>query len=200
VNSRDHLPESEAAQAVRPDEAYHYVRACMARDNQQSRVQAFHPEYLDAAAELVAPMYLELHGCVREVAQLAALDANYLEQQIRGSRSLLVTIAALRHAGRKMAEPRAAIIGLARALVAPYGLVIDGAPATGNVVQLAAAVDQVASDIAAGMMDDLSGDGVISPQEAMRQLPKARRLALQARALEERLGQVAASPKPAEVA
>lgn len=132
------------------------------------------PEVLDAEAHLIAAARPKVRRNMTDLAVLLGLGYDLLAKYVNGARVMpMDVLASMQLAGDKVPEAREWCLAFARALVGRWGWTLTPPDTTGDVVTHAAASARSASDLAAGTMEDLAGDGVITPTEADRRLPKA---------------------------
>jgi hypothetical protein len=162
-----------------------------ADDTAPTRFAARH-EVLESEARLVAAGLPLIRRVKTDLAQLVGMSYHMFIHYITGARRLpLDLLASMQLAGDKVPEAREWCLAFARELVGRWGYTITPPDGDGDVVALVAKGERLASQISAGTLEDLAGDGVIDPGEAARRLPQARAQAANARMLEEALAKVA---------
>lgn len=186
----------------RPDDPTHgeseldAVRRRMEADETAPVRFAERHEVLEAEARLVAAGLPEIRRVKTDLAQLLGMSYHMFIHYITGARRLpLDVIASMQIAGDKVPEARAWCLSFARELVGRWGWTLTPPDASGDVVTQAAAAARIASDLAAGTMEDLAGDGVITAAEAGRRLPQAREHLENARRLTAALTVLALGPQ-----
>lgn len=164
----------------RPDDPAHgesdldAVRRRMEADDTAPVRFATRHEVLEAEARLVASGLSEIRRVKTDLAQLLGMSYHMFIHYITGARRLpLDVIAAMQIAGDKVPEAREWCIAFARALVGRWGWTLTPPDSSGDVVAQAAAAARLAADLAAGTMEDLAGDGIITAAEAFTRLPQA---------------------------
>jgi hypothetical protein len=154
-----------------------------ADDTAPVRFAARH-EVLEAEARLIAAALPSVRRVKTDLAQLLGMSYHMFIHYITGQRRLpFDLLAAMQVAGDKVPEAREWCLALARELVGRWGWTLTPPQHHGDVVAQAAAMDRIASDLAAGTMEDLRGDGIISAEEAQRRLPQAHKAAATAQRL-----------------
>lgn len=145
---------------------------------------ATQPEVLDAEARLIAAARPAVRRAMTDLALLLGFGYDLLGKYINGARVMpMDVLAAIQLAGDKVPEAREWCLSFARELVGRWGWTLTPPDASGDVVAQAAAASRMASDLAAGTMEDLEGDGVITSAEAARRLPQAQKILDNARRL-----------------
>jgi hypothetical protein len=158
-----------------------------------------HPEVIDAEARLIAAARPATRRVMTDLAQLLGMSYDLFVKYTTGARVMQFDVlAAMQIAGDKVPEAREWCLSFARELVGRWGWTLTPPRGSGDVVALVAQGDRLASDLAAGTMEDLAGDGIIDPSEAARRLPQARANADNARQIEEALSRVASMVIPAK--
>jgi len=192
MSSRPHVGPFRPDDPVHGESELDAVRRRMESDDMFPRRFEARHEVMEAAAQLIAAGLPKIRRVKTELAQLLGMNYQMFINYFTGSRLLVLDVlSAMQVAGDKVPEARAWCIEFARALVGRWGYTITPPEGTGEVVALVQQELRLASEIAAGTMQDQAGDGVIDAAEAARRLPQARELADNARALEEAYARVA---------
>lgn len=169
------------------------VRRRMEADEMRPDRFHAHPEVLEAEAHLISAARSSARRVMTDLAQLLGLGYDLFAKYINGARVMpLDVVAAMQLAGDKVPEAREWCVSFARELVGRWGWTLTPPNGSGeHLIALVAQNDRLASQISAGTLEDLEGDGIIDPSEAARRLPQARAAAANARQLEEALTRVA---------
>jgi len=192
MSSRQHHHAPGPVPPDRGESELDGVRRRMEADEMAPDRFATRPEVTDAEARLIAAARPHVRRVMTDLAVLLAMGYDLLSKYVNGARRMpLDVIAAMQLAGDKVPEARQWCLAFARELVGRWGYTITPPEGTGDVISLVVQGERLASELSAGTMEDLAGDGVIDPSEAARRLPQARKMAETARELEEALCKMA---------
>lgn len=170
------------------------VRRRMESDEMRAHRFETRPEVLEAEAHLIAAARPHVRRVTTDLALLLGLGYDLFAKYVSGARQMpFDVIAALALAGDKVPEAREWCLAFARELVGRWGWTLTPPKVGGDLVGLVARTDRLASQIAAGTLQDLAGDGEVDADEAAARLPLVREAVAATRQLEESMARLAAA-------